>query len=50
MSRGNEPTDNNLAKVNRPLRLQGAIDERQMHELHMRLNYLLNYHRRRKLE
>jgi len=38
----NEPVENNLSDYNKPLNLQGVLDEKKMKEYHMRLNELLN--------
>lgn len=41
----NQPVDNNLVAYNKPLNLQGVINQEKMKEYHMRLNELLNYHK-----
>jgi hypothetical protein len=41
----NQPVENSLADYNKPLNLQGIINETKMKEYHMRLNELLNFHK-----
>jgi hypothetical protein len=41
----NQPIENNLVDYNKPLNLQGVLNESKMKEYHMRLNELLNFHK-----
>lgn len=41
----NEPLEANILKFNKPLNLQGVLNEDKMFEYHMRLNELINIHK-----
>jgi hypothetical protein len=44
----NEPLEANIFQFNKPLNLQGVLNEEKMFEYHMRLNELLNIHKNKR--